>query len=62
MYNKNELDSNLNNFLRLIKLEVHFKDSTNNDNDDKNIMFKEKKTKIGRQVKITIPLTYFLKL
>ena len=45
VYYKNELDNNLNNFLRLIKLEAHFKDSINNDTDDKNIMFKENKNK-----------------
>ena len=43
--NKNELDNNLNNFLRLIKLEAHFKDSINNDTNDKNRMFKENKNK-----------------
>ena len=43
--NKSELDNNLNNFLRLIKLEAHFKDSINNDTDDKNRMFKENKNK-----------------
>ena len=43
--NKNELDDNLNNFLRLIKLEAHFKDSINNDTYDKNRMFEENKNK-----------------
>ena len=33
VYNKNELNSNLNNFFRLIKSQVHFKDSVNKDTD-----------------------------
>ena len=45
MYNKNELDNDLNNFLRLIKLKAHFKDSINYDTDGKGRMFKPNKNK-----------------
>ena len=36
VYNKNELDNDLNNFSRLIKLKACFKDSIDKDTDDEN--------------------------
>ena len=42
---KNELDNNLNNFFRLIKLKAYFKDSINKDTDHKNKIFKANKNR-----------------
>ena len=41
--NKNELDNEINNFFRLIKLKAHFQDSINKDTDDENRMLKASK-------------------
>ena len=45
VYNKNELDNDLNKFFRLIKLIDHFKNSINKDTNNKNRMFKANKIK-----------------
>ena len=49
VYNKSKLDSDLNNFFRLIKLKTHFKDSTNKDTDDENKGCKQKQRLDTRQ-------------
>ena len=45
VYNKNELDADLNDFFRRIKLKAYFKDTPNNKNDDESRMFKQNKNK-----------------
>ena len=45
VYNKNELDADLNDFFRHIKLKAYFKDMPNNKNDDKNRMLKQNNKK-----------------
>ena len=45
VYNKNELDNDLNNFFALKKLKTHFKDSINKDIDDENRIFQPNKNK-----------------
>ena len=45
VYNKNELDADLNDFFRRIKLKAYFKDTPNNKNDDENRLFKQNKNK-----------------
>ena len=47
LYNKNELDADLNDFHRCIKLKAYFKDRSNNKNDDKSRLFKQNKNKKG---------------
>ena len=62
VYNKKELDNDLKNFFRLIKLKAHFKDSINKDISNENKIFKANKTKDEHQTKIIIPLTHMLQL
>ena len=45
LYNKNELDADLNDFFRRIKLKAYFKDTPNNKNDDESRLFKKNKNK-----------------
>ena len=45
LYNKNELDTDLNDFFRRIKLKAYFKDTPNNKNDDESRLFKQNKKK-----------------
>ena len=45
VYDKNELDADLNDFFRRIKLKAYFKDTPNNKNDDENRLFKQNKNK-----------------
>ena len=45
VYNKSELDKDLNDFFRRIKLKAYFKDMPNNKNDDESILFKQSKNK-----------------
>ena len=45
VYNKNELDTDLNHFFRRIKLKAYFKDTPNNKNDDESRLFKQNKNK-----------------
>ena len=45
VYNKNELDTDLNDFFRRIKLKAYFKDTPNNKNDDESRLFKQNKNK-----------------
>ena len=40
-----ELDADLNDFFRRIKLKAYFKDTPNNKNDDESKLFKQKKNK-----------------
>ena len=45
IYNKNELDADLNDFFRCIKLKAYFKDTTNNKINDGSRFFKQNKNK-----------------
>ena len=45
VYNRNELDNDLNNFFGPIKLKTHFKDSIKKDIDDENTIFQANKNK-----------------
>ena len=45
VYNKNELDADLNDFFRRIKLKAYFKDTPNNKNHDESRLFKQNKSK-----------------
>ena len=45
VYDKNELDKDLNNFFRPIKRKAHFKDSNNSNTGDENRTFKANKSK-----------------
>ena len=45
VYHKNELDADLNDFFRRIKLKAYFKDTPINKNDDEGRLFKQSKNK-----------------
>ena len=45
VYNKNELDADLNDFFRHIKLKASLEDTSNNKNDDESRLFKQNKNK-----------------
>ena len=59
--NKNDLDSDINNFFRLVKLKAHCKGSIKI-LKTKTDCLKQTKTKVGHQAKIIMPLTILLKL
>ena len=45
VYNKNELDTDLNDFFRRIILKAYFKDTPNNKNDEESRLFEQNKNK-----------------